>query len=232
MGVDFVEENPTYAPASHIPLTGDANQIVTRQIPFDPQKVFGTLEYMDRKGQLVSDVSDAKLGVQKPGTPATATETGLAEQGVATKLGLFITIDTYLFLRKWAELFYWVTMENNPVLFSVNGKDYDLRQWIINGGPKFDLPQVAEVSGRASDKVLLNAAYSQIMPNLPVILQSPVAMKLTEKWLYSQGYQGMLDAFKEDTDEIPMPQIPPEIMQMLTAPTKEAPTEEVANGVA
>jgi len=223
MGVDFVEENPTYSPGSHIPLTGDANQIITKQIPFDPQKVFGTLEYMDRKGQLVSDVSDAKLGVQKAGTPATATETGLAEQGVATKLGLFITLDTYYFLRKWAEMMYWVTMENNPVLFSINGKDYDLRQWVINGGPRFDLPQVAEVSGRASDKVLLNAAYSQIMPNLPIILSSPIAMKLTEKWLYSQSYQGMLDAFKSDTDEIPPPQIPPEIMALLTQPEKKEP---------
>jgi hypothetical protein len=214
-GVDFADENPVYAPCAHIPLTGPTSDIKTVQPPFDPGKVFGTLDYLDKKGHLVSDVSDSRLGALKPGTPSSATEIGEANQGVATKLGMFVIIDTYQFLRKWAELMYWVTMEKNPIHFPIRGASYNLRDWVIPGGPQFDLPQVAEVSGRASDRVLQLSAYSQFRAD-PVIASIPArAEKLLEKTAYAMGYTAIGEVLNPQSEQTVMPQIFPETMQLI-----------------
>lgn len=214
-GVDFAEENPTFAPSSHIPVNGDVNQIKQADIGVRPDQIFPFLEYMDKKGQLVSDVNDTALGLQKQGTPPTAFETGQAQQALATKLGMFIIVDMYAWMIKWAEMMYWVTMENNPVNFSIKGKAYNLMNWVVRGGPQFDLPQVAEVSGRASDRVLMQGAYQTLLQN-PIIASDPARLAaLTEKFGYAMGYTWIDEILNPQTTQLEPPSIRPETLQMV-----------------
>lgn len=225
--VDFAEEVPGAAPGLHIPLTGPVEQIKQVQVPYAPEKTLAMLSYLDGKGQLSSDVNDTMQGRAKPGGAPTLGQIEQELKGAATKLGLFILLDAQQFLAKWAEMFYWVAMEKNPVRFFLAGQPYDLRNWVIPGGPKFDLPQVGEVAGRASEKALLAAAYAQYSQN-PVFLDPAISEEthprlfaLLRKHAYASGYTWIDEVLYPTPNEIQMPKPNPAIIEMLLAQRSE-----------